>query len=300
MAPLPDDWDLDLDNPQGGAGDLTDSLSHAAVLMRRDPLRHGNVVHLPAQGDAVILGDLHGDVENFARVVKWAALHRNRDRYLVLQELIHGGPLDGDGCDDSFRLLEQAAALKVRYRSQVQMVLSNHDLAELVGVEVTKSGRPTAEPFHRGIEKAYGAAAPTVLGAYRTFLVSLPLAVRTPNGVFISHSTPDHAAMETFDFGVFDQPIDLRNCGPGTSLYELVWGRDYRQCCADKFAEAVGAEVLVTGHQTSMPGLKTPTTRHLVLTSDGPLGRFVVVPLAAPVLPGPLARQVRKVRSLEA
>jgi hypothetical protein len=282
-----------------GAGEIVERVDHAADLMRRDPLRRGNIVHLPGAGDLVVLGDIHGDVENFRRVVEWAALHRNRDRYLVLQELFHGGPLDSQGRDSSFRLLEEAAALKCRFRSQVQMVLSNHDLAEMLGATISKSGQSTSAPFWRGIEGAYGTAWTAVHAAYRRLLASLPLAVQTANGIWVSHSTPQGDALGRFDYSVFDRPLTVEDCSPGGSVYALVWGRHHDQASADQFARAVGAEILLTGHQTSQPGVKTPTSRHIILISNGPLGRFLLVRLNAQLPHQVLVRQVTKIRSIE-
>ncbi len=293
-----EDWDLDLERAAAGTGQVTDLMDRAAVLTRRDSLRRGNIVHLPATGDAVVLGDLHGDRENFDRVLEWAGLHKHRDRYLVLQEVIHRparGPAD---TDESFRLLEGIARLKIRYKSQVQMVLSNHDLGEITGANMTKQGASVSEPFREAVCEAYGRDWEKVHLAYRRFLADLPLAVRTQNGVFISHSTPTAEALESFDYGVFDHPLSVEDCWPGMSVYELVWGRRHDQQAADRFAEAVGARLLVTGHQTSTRGVKTPTTRHIVLTSDGPLGRFLLLPLDTEVPHGALARQVMKISSL--
>jgi hypothetical protein len=292
------DWEIDPEQSHMGVGEITDRLDRAAILMRRDPLRVGNIVRMPSAGDLVVVGDIHGDVENFRRVVEWAALYRHKDRYLVLQELIHGGPLDGQGADHSFRLLEEAAALKVRYKSQVQLVLSNHDLCEILGSTVTKGGTNVSAAFWRGIEDSYGAAWPEVHGAYRRFLAALPLAVRTPGNVFISHSTPQGDTLDNFDYSIFDRPLNMEDYLPGGSIHSLVWGRWHDQEAADRFAKSVAAEILVTGHQTSMPGVKTPTSRHIVLTSDGPLGRFLLLRLNVQVPHTVLLRQVAKIRSL--
>jgi hypothetical protein len=294
----PNDWDVNPELTHLGVGEITDRLDRASILMRRDPLRKGNIIQLPPAGDMIILGDIHGDVENFRRVVDWAALHRNQDRYLILQELIHGGPLDEQGADHSCRLLEEAAALKVRYKSQVQMVLSNHDLCEILGSTITKGGINVSAAFWRGIEDSYGSAWPEVHGAYRRFLASLPLAARTTNGVFVSHSTPQGDTLDQFDYSIFERPLNMEDYLPGGSIHALVWGRWHDQDAADRFAKSVGAEILVTGHQTSMPGVKTPTSRHIVLTSDGALGRFLLARLNVHVPHTVLLRQVTKIRSL--
>jgi len=290
------DWDIDPDHQ--GVGHITDRFHRAAMLCRRDPLRLGNVVHLPDVGDAIVLGDLHGDLDNLQHVVTWAALHKHSDRYLILQELIHGGPDDGQGGDASFRLLEYAAALKCQFKSQVQVILSNHDLAEMTGGVLTKAGKLVSELFRRGLANAYGAAWPEVHQAYRQLLASFPLAARTASGVFISHSTPGRDALRSFDYAILDRPLTLDDCQRGSSLYEFVWGRAHDERAANRFANAVGAQILVTGHQNSMPGVKAPTSRHIILTSDGPMGRFLQLPLATSVPHRALVRQVTKIRSL--
>ncbi len=294
------DWDIDPDLAGDDVAAVMDRLQQATILTRRDPLRRGNVVHLPDRGDAVVVGDLHGDHDNFDRILRFAQLHRHRDRYLVVQEVIHGGPPDANGADQSFRLLEKIVELKCRFRSQVQMVLSNHDLAEVMGLTIKKAGQPVSEAFRAGLEHAYGDEAHRVHLAMRRFLASLPLAVRTANGVFISHSTPRAEALEGFDYTILDRPIAVEDCLSGSSLSALVWGRKLDQRSADRFAKAVGAEMLVTGHQSSMPGVKVPTSRHIVLTSDGPLGRVLLLPLGTDVPHAVLARQVMKVRTLTA
>jgi len=297
VTPDPQDDPRDA-RPPPPMAEVIDRLDRAAILARRDPLRSGNLIHLPQKDDVVILGDIHGDRENFERVLDWAALHLHKKRYLVIQELIHGGPRDAGGGDLSFRLLEDAARLKCRFQSQVQMVLSNHDLCEVLGSSVKKAGKDVSEPFRRGIGSAYGQDWPEVLNAYRRFLSALPLAVRTPSGIFISHSTPQRSALAGFDYSIFERPPTMDDYLPGGSVYELVWGRNHDQTAADEFARHVGAEILVTGHQTSLPGVKTPTSRHIILTSDGPLGRFLTLRLNVRAPYHVVLRQAMKIRSL--
>lgn len=295
--PPANDWELDPLRIIHGVGEVTDRMDRAAVLCRRDPLRDGNLILLPNVGDAFVVGDLHGDLENFQRILDRADLAGHPDRYLILQEMIHGGPLDAHGGDQSFRLLEAVADLKCRFRTQVHLLLSNHDVCEILGSTITKAGQNASAPFWRGIENAYGDAWPEVHGSYRRMLASLPLAVRTTTGIFISHSTPQTDASEQFDPSVFHRPLTMDDYLPGGSVHTLVWGRNHDQAAAEWFARAVGADVLVTGHQSSMPGVKTPTTRHIILTSDGPLGRFLPLKLSVQVPYHVLVRQVTKIRT---
>ena len=64
----------------------------------------------------MVVGDLHGNLPAFKKVLLAAALDRHPGRHLVLQELIHG-PLSypGDGGDRSHQLLDVVAALKCQY-----------------------------------------------------------------------------------------------------------------------------------------------------------------------------------------
>jgi hypothetical protein len=292
------EWPVERDPPPRGIGEITDLMDRATMLTRQEPLRRGNVICLPPVGDLVVLGDLHGNVENLRKVAAWAALSVNRDRYLVLQELVHGGPLDQRGRDHSYRLLEEAAVLKCRFKSQVQLILSNHDMAELAGSAIKKGGQSVSGAFWRGIASAYGEAWPEVHGTYRRLLSSLPLAVRTPNGVFISHSTPQRDALDLFDYTIFDRPLTAEDYLPGGSVYSLVWGRFQDQEVADTFARHVGAEILVTGHQASLPGVKAPTSRHIILVSEGASGRLLLMRLGVSVPYNILLRQVTRISSL--
>jgi len=58
------------------------------------------------------------------------------------------------------------------------------------------------------------------------------------------------------------------------------------------------SERAITGHQTAMPGIKTPTSRHIILTSDGPLGRFLNLRLNVHAPYSVILRQATKIRSL--
>ena len=298
MVDPPSRQNVESSPPRRAAAEMINLMDRAAMLTRQEPLRRGNVVCLPPKGDLVVLGDLHGNTENLRKVVEWAALSLHRDRYVVLQELVHGGPLDSRGRDHSFRLLEEAAELKCRFGSQVQMVLSNHDLAELTGSTITKGSHNVSSAFWRGLANAYGEGWPEVHGAYQRLLSALPLAVRTPSGVFISHSTPQRDTLDLLDYTIFDRPLTAEDYLPGGSAYALVWGRFQDQEVADTFAKRVGAEVLVTGHQASAPGVKAPTSRHIILVSDGPSGRFLHIRLDTSVPFNVLLHQVTRISSL--
>jgi len=114
----------------------------------------------------------------------------------------------------------------------------------------------------------------------------------------MSHSLPNLYDMHEFDPEVFKRTLTREELLINRTVFNLVWGRHHDQASADRFAGAIGARVLVTGHQSSLPGVKAPTSRHIMLTSDGPLGTVLPASLEIEVPQPVLIRQVRKIRSL--
>ena len=74
------------------AKDLIELLEAGIEANQNDRHRQHNLIVGPESGDMVIAGDIHGHRRNFERIVTYAALDKNPDRHLLLQEIIHGGP----------------------------------------------------------------------------------------------------------------------------------------------------------------------------------------------------------------
>jgi len=297
------DWELlseptEVTGERRNAGLAVDTMRRAAILSLRDPLRVGNVIHLPPHGEVLITGDIHGCRENFERIVSYAALHLHRDRCLILHELIHGGPPDSQGGCRSFELLEEAARLKALYPKQVYILLANHDLAEMLGTELTKGPVRLTQAFDEGLLHAYGRRAMQVKEAYWNLWANLPLAARGANGIFISHSIPGRRAIDYFDFDIFNHPLMPEDYHRHSDLYELLWGRNQDQRTCDIFAEGVGAEMLIMGHQPAEPGFKVPNSRQIILYSDDKLGRYLLTPVDSVVSQSWLVRQIRRISDL--
>lgn len=76
---------------------VIDLLNQGAEANKADKFRLANLIHLPADGNLIVTGDLHGHRRNFERIVAFADLAGNPDRHVILQEIIHGGPEDSEG-----------------------------------------------------------------------------------------------------------------------------------------------------------------------------------------------------------
>jgi hypothetical protein len=239
-------------------------------------LREHQVVNLPKGGEVWIAGDLHDHTRNFDKFVRAADLANNPQRHLVLQELIHGDKIDASGAEGSWEILYRAAELKCDYSGQVHFLLANHDLAQIHGEGIMKAGVGVCEAFNAGVKRDFGDRSAVVTVALAEFLLSLPLAVRAPNGLFMCHSLPTDEQLKTFDYTIFNRPLTgadyKRRTGP---VYQLVWGRKTSPAGIAEFAEKTGAKLIIAGHQPQESGYAVVGDRLLIIASDHNQGVFV-------------------------
>lgn len=251
------------------ADNVVEMLGTATEENQISRYREGQVINLPADGDLYIAGDIHDHRRNFDKLVRGADLANNPSRHLILQELIHGDHFDPNGAEESWKILVQAAELKCEFPTQVHFILANHDLAQVHGEGIMKAGLSVCEAFNAGVQRDFGDRHGLVQAAISEFLLSFPLGIRCPNGVFFCHSLPTDQEIPAFDFGVFDRPLTgadyRRRTGP---VYQLIWGRKTTAEGAAKFAHKVGANVLVTGHQPQEMGYLVNGPHHLIIASE--------------------------------
>lgn len=247
---------------------LIQTIRRAADLFRETPGRRGMVIHLhKSAADVFVAGDLHGNIAHFQTILDRARLDRNPHRHLVLQEVVHGTRRYPDGGCKSHQLLDLVAALKCQYPDRVHLILGNHEIGELTAKAILKAGVRTNELFRKGVQEAYKLASDRVYAAYRELLSALPLALRTPNRIFISHSSPDAKFLgDHFDMSIFDaKSVADLDVGRGSSAYALVWGRDTSEAAAKEFLRRVDCDLNITGHVACPAGFATPNPFRLIL-----------------------------------
>src|SRR4051812_45433350 len=178
------------------------SIRRATDLFRSTRGRRGGVISLDSAEEVMVVGDLHGNIPAFRKVLEVSALKQNHGRHLVLQELIHGHRhYPDDGGDKSHQLVDLVSALKCSCPDRVHLILGNHELSELTGRVIGKNGMQLNDQFRRGITTAYRPRDEAIYQAYRDLFAALPLAVRTPNRVFLCHTIPDPIYLDTIDVG---------------------------------------------------------------------------------------------------
>jgi hypothetical protein len=277
---------------------VADALHEAAQLNREDPIRSGSLLEFGAAGQLVMTGDMHGNLRNFDKLQRYCALKSSPGRAVILHELIHAEPDPIGSPDYSIDLLVRAAAWKCEFPDNVFFIQSNHELSQFCGHEITKGGRYVLEDFERGVHERYGDGGDKVLGGVNDYLGSLPLAARTANGIFLSHSLPDALFVDSFDPTIFERQPTEADMQPGGSAYALVWGRFQTEAVVEAFAKHVKADLFIVGHTPQDMGYRR-MGRLFILASDHAHGVFLPIDLARRPDPAELEQHIRKFVSVE-
>ena len=268
-------------------------LREAAVLIREDPIRKGQLLEFGSAGQVVMTGDMHGNLKNFEKLQRFCALERSPGRSVILHELIHDDIEQPDQFDLSIDLLLRAAQWKCDFPDNVFILQANHELAQLRGQEISKGGRSVLYDFEQGVAHRFGDGAEAVLTATCDYISVLPLAARTRNGIFLCHSLPDPLMLEAFDISIFDRPLTEEDLAPGGSAYALLWGRFHSAAAVEQFAQRLGVECFVIGHTPQEEGYTT-IGRLLILASEHNHGTFLPIDLSRPVTVAELEGNIRK------
>lgn len=259
---------------------VCDIFARATEANLNTPGRTGAVVELPAAGHLLVTGDLHDNRFHFDKVVRYARLDRGDDRHIVLQELVHGSRLV-NGMDFSYRLLARAALLKTQRPAQVHVLLSNHELAQILGEGILKDSVSVVEAYDEGLEYVFGDDTERVVAAIDAYVRSMPLAVRTGNGMMVSHSVPGPRMADKFDPQSIRRPLVAEDYQrPHGAAYVMVWGRNATQDWLDRLAAAWDVELFVIGHEKAEMGCEDREDTMIVVNSDHAHGAVLPIDLS--------------------
>lgn len=268
-------------------------LCDAAQLIRDDSYCDGSLLDFPDFGQVVMTGDMHGHHRNFEKLVKYADLDHARARHVILHELIHAEHSGPIGNDDSIELIVRAARWKTQFPDQVHFLQSNHEMAQYTGKDIIKGGRIVNYDFDCSLQRIYGNGADDVRDALREFIASFPLAARTPNRIFLSHSLPNITDLGTFDPNVLRRPLGGKDLVEGGDAYAMVWGRRHPPKLLDKLARDFDVDFFICGHQPQESGAAVLNDRQIILASDHNHGTFLPFDLKKPYTIKTLTRLIR-------
>jgi hypothetical protein len=247
---------------------ITDLLNEGAKASRANKFRHGNLICLPAEGSLIISGDLHGHQRNFERIVTYADLASNPGRHVLLQEIIHGGPVDTGGGCLSFNLMFDVVRYKLQFPDRVHVILGNHAAAFLCNSEIMKDGKEMNRALCNALEREFKQNCAKVQLAIRKYLSSLPLAIKCDNRIWLSHSLPCDNLADQFDPKIFDRPLKTSDYEKPGSVYILTWGRKHSQTLLDKMARLFDVDIFVLGHQPQEKGWCKAGNNLIIIASD--------------------------------
>jgi hypothetical protein len=180
--------------------------------------------------------------------------------------------------------VDLVAALKCQYPKRVHFLLGNHELSQWTARRIEKADRDLNDAFRQGVRTAYGAQGEAIYATYLTLFAVAPVALRTPNRVFLSHSLPTAKRLETFDPAVLlRDEFCATDLSLGGSVHSLVWGRDTKAATAAAFLNKVDADLLITGHILCEQGFAVPNARQLILDSLGAPASYCLFPTDRPL-----------------
>lgn len=259
---------------------IVDLLNQGTQANNADKYRRDNLICLPAEGNLILTGDLHGHRRNFERIASFADLKNNPGRHILFQEIIHGGPEDEYGGCLSYRLLFDVIRYKLSFPDRVHIIMGNHDTAFINNSEVMKDGREMNRAMRQAIDREFQKDADDVKLAIRQNLFSQPLAARAANGIWASHSLPGDRMVEKFDQQIFHRQLKVNDVVRPGSAYLLTWGRRHSQAVLDKLAGQFDAKIFVLGHQPQEKGWKQAGKNLIIIASNHNHGCLIPVDLA--------------------
>jgi hypothetical protein len=153
--------------------------------------------------------------------------------------------------------------------------MGNHDLAQVSGSEISKYGHGVCKAFAEGVKFAFPDDAVEVIEALDDFFASLPLAIRCPNGVLISHSVPSPGKFDDACVEILDRPIAPADMLRNAPAYNWVWGRRHTPEHLETLAGRLDVTLFLMAHQHNEAGYDIISRHGAVVLSDHPNGYIV-------------------------
>ncbi len=273
---------------------LLRTIQKATEYILATPHRKGHLLSLDDAQEVLVVGDLHGHLANFQRLVTAADLSNHPHRHIVFQETIHGPLRYPNQTDKSHQMVDLFSALKCQFPKQAHYLLGNHELAQWTGRIISKSEHDLNSLFIDGVRFAYGAHADAIYQAYLNLFRVSPLAIRCPNRVFLSHSLPVLHKTPKFALTELErEEYTTADLQPGGSIYNLVWGRDTSEENVRSFLDRVDADWLITGHIACKEGYAWPNSRQIIIDCCANPAGYCLIPTSRPLTQEDLRATVR-------
>lgn len=233
----------------------------------------GKLEELPSEGKALIITDIHGNLDDFNHFMQIWENFKNSDNHLVLTgDFIHAM---GRENDKSIDILE---SVKSRWENSenFHVLLGNHEWSTISKKAVYKAGINQTLNFDELLRENFAENYGYKLEEYVQFFKELPIAVKTANGIFISHAGPPRNVKNLHEI------VTLTDQGynGNSKLLEFLWNRfdDYTEKDLKSFLKNVDCNAMIVGH-TPVDGAKLMYKNQLVVSSSYSKGKKAYVEL---------------------
>lgn len=264
---------------------LISTIKQAAAYQRQQPGRVGKFVEISDCDEVLVVGDMHGNLANFKKVIQLAKLGDHPRRHVVLQELVHGPyRYANEGGEVSHRLIDVVSAYICQYPGRVHYLLGNHELAQWTRREIAKNNESLNQRFILGVSTAYPDHVEEMLAAYDDLFDSLPVAIRLPNRVFLSHSLPEAIRLQTWKLDFLKKSVFTEDDYKlGGCIHVVVWGRDISEQTAKQYLDLVDADLLVSGHIPCDHGFEKPNPFQIIIDGKDENAHVLMIPTGEPI-----------------
>ena len=220
------------------------------------------LIELPHKGKALIITDLHGNLEDYNRYMEIWKEFKDKNHHLILTgDFIHSCYVN----DGSLEIIE---SIKTHYENEenFHILLGNHEWAQILDESIYKYGLNQTQDFKGFVYKKYGDKTAEKMEYYKKFFKTLAIAVRTENKVLISHAGPSPHLKSEDDI----KNISNNDYSNNLVLYDMVWNRNM-ECSRnylDPFLKYLNCNASIVGH-TPVEGVELMGNQLIVSSSFG-------------------------------
>ncbi len=239
-----------------------------ATRLLGKPLREhleveGRLIQLPAEGEAIVLGDLHGDIESLLKVFKETGFLRRVEAedpitLICLGDYVDRGPSQVEVIYTLLRLMldhpGRVILLRGNHEGPEDIDFSPRDFPQVLRRRFGNEGESLLEPFQGLFDR--------LLTAVRVDGKALLLHGGIPTGATdlgdIAYAHEHHPGKSYLSEMLWNDPSPVPGLSPSHRGVGNLFGADI----ASGFLERVGCEMLIRGHQSCEWGFRF---------SDGPV-----------------------------
>jgi len=233
----------------------------------------GKLIKLPKNGKALIITDIHGNLNDFNKYMHIWDKFKNSDNHLILTgDFIHAMGRENDG---SIQIMESVQN-QCETSENFHVLLGNHEWSTISKRSVYKAGINQTLDFDELLRENFGQSYNKELEEYVEFLKKLPIAVRTANKIFISHAGPPRNIKSLDEIN----HITDKGYNDNPPLFQILWNRfeDYTEHDLKTFLKAVNCKMMIVGH-TPVDGIKLIYKNQLIVSSSYSEGKKAYVEL---------------------